>query len=61
MERMVENVRKIGRNPIKAIHENDNLTYMKDEKDYLSKQCEKDDFMILQESIYKIGTLLVLG
>jgi len=30
---MVENVRKISRNPIKAIHENDNLTYMRDEKD----------------------------
>jgi len=58
---MVENVRKISRNPIKAIHENDNLTYMRDEKDLYTNINEKDDFKILEESIYKIGTLLVLG
>jgi hypothetical protein len=44
MERMVENVRKIGRNPIKAIHENDNLTYMRDDFEYLSNKKEEDDF-----------------
>jgi len=58
---MVENVRKISRNPIKAIHENDNLTYMRDEKEININEMEKDDFKILEESIYKIGTLLVLG
>jgi len=44
---MVENVRKISRNPIKAIHENDNEKEYRRDKD----ETEKDDFKILEESI----------
>jgi len=57
---MIDKVRKISKNPITAIQEFENDLFLQDQEG-MSKSDVNLETKFLENSIYRIGALLVLG